>query len=262
MIKQAENKDEVKESSVSPNSSGGTITLKKSSLWKLGTFLFLGLFIISLFTGGFGGMIGGDNPGTGNVVAHTDNNPGNAGVAGKINPSIESNDPVLGDKNAKITIVEYSDFQCPFCERAYSGAIAQFKSSDYFKKGQVNLIYKHFPLTSIHPQAQKAAEAAECANRQGKFWEYHDKLFTNQQALDIQSLKNYAAQVGLNTATFNKCLDEGEAAAEVNKESQQAQGAGGQGKPYFVLINKDGETQAVSGAVPFSQFESAIQALM
>lgn len=255
-------KEEVKEASVAHHESGtGTITLKKASLWKIGTFLFLGLFIISLFTGGFGGMLGGSNPGTGNVVVNNEPS-GNTGVAGNINPSIESNDPVLGDKNAKISIVEYSDFQCPFCERAYSGAIAQFKSSDYFKKGQVNLIYKHFPLTSIHPQAQKAAEASECANRQGKFWEYHDKLFTNQQALDIQSLKNYAGQVGLNTATFNKCLDEGEAAAEVNKESQQAQSAGGQGTPYFVLINKDGDTQAVSGAVPFSNFESAIQSLL
>ena len=251
-------------SSNSPHESGsGTITLKKSSLWKIGTFLFLGLFLISLFTGGFGGMIGGNNPGTGNVVVNpTDNGAGNVGASGKINPSIESNDPILGDKNAKITIVEYSDFQCPFCERAYSGALAQFKSSDYFKKGQVNLVFKNFPLTSIHPQAQKAAEAAECANRQGKFWEYHDKLFTNQQALDIQSLKNYAAQLGLNTATFNKCLDSGEAAAEINKETQQAQSAGGQGTPYFVLINKDGDTQAISGAVPYSNFEDAIQALM
>ncbi len=257
-----EAKEEVKESSVSSGSSGGTITLKKSSLWKIGTFVFLGLFIISLFTGGFGGMINssGNSGTTGNVVANEPS--GNTGVAGNINPSIESNDPVLGDKNAKITIVEYSDFQCPFCERAYSGAVAQFLASDYFKKGQVNLIYKHFPLTSIHPYAQKAAEAAECANRQGKFWEYHNMLFENQQALDITSLKGYASKLGLNTATFDKCLDNSEAAAEVNKEAQQAQSAGGQGTPYFVLINKDGDTQAISGAVPYSNFESAIQALM
>src|SRR3989344_3601321 len=196
MVKQTENKVEVKEVSLnSPSSSStGTITFKKTTLWKVGTFLFLGLFIISLFTGGFGGMLGGNNPGVtgGAIVNPTDN----TGVAGNINPSIESNDPVLGDKNAQITIVEYSDFQCPFCEGAYSGAIAELKNSAYFKNGQVNLIYKHFPLNSIHPQAQKAAEAAECANRQGKFWQYHDMLFENQQTLDIASLKSYASKVG------------------------------------------------------------------
>src|SRR3989344_2080017 len=239
-------------------SNEGTITIKKHTLWQVGTFVFAALFVVSLFTGGFG-MDGGATGGTitgGAVGVPTNPTPTPDPTPSQVKVEIEANDPVLGKKDASVTIVEFSDFQCPFCERAYSGAVTEFKN------GEVNLIYKHFPLNSIHPFAQKAGEAAECANRQGKFWEYHDKLFTNQQALDIQSLKNYAAQVGLNTATFNKCLDEGEAAAEVNKESQQAQGAGGQGTPYFVLINKDGETQAVSGAVPFSQFESAIQALM
>src|SRR3989344_7236342 len=103
MIKQAENKDEVKESSVSPNSSGGTITLKKTSLWKIGTFLFLGLFIISLFTGGFGGMLGGGKGEvTGGAIVNPPSDSGNVAPSGNINPSIESNDPVLGDKNAQI----------------------------------------------------------------------------------------------------------------------------------------------------------------
>lgn len=251
--------DMVENTKIETEEKEASITFKKSSLWKLGTFVFLGLFIISLFTGGLGGIINNSGSPTGNVV----NNPsgGDTVGSGNIKVAIESNDPILGDKNAPITIVEFSDFQCPFCERAFSGAIAQFKASDYFKKGQVNLIYKHFPLTSIHPYAQKAAEAAECANRQGKFWQYHDKLFTNQQALDIASLKSYASQIGLDTGKFNKCLDSGEATAEISKESQQAQSAGGQGTPYFVLINKKGQTQVVSGAVPFSQFESAIKSL-
>ncbi len=238
-----------------------SISIKKSTLWKVGTFAFLGLFIIALFTGGFNGIISSGSP-TGQVVKDipTGGSP-TLPANGQVKVNIGSDDPVLGSKSAKISIVEFSDFQCPFCERAYSGAIAEFKQSDAFKKGEVNLVFKHFPLTSIHPFAQKAAEASECANRQGKFWEYHNKLFENQQALDITSLKNYASQVGLNTGTFNKCLDGGEAAGKVSKDLQESTSAGGRGTPYFVVVNKDGETQAVSGAVPYAQIESAINAL-
>ena len=238
--------------SINSNSEEGSISFKKSTLWKIATFVFAGLFVISLFSGGFN-FGGGNNlpTPTGNVVAPT----------GDIKVSITNADPLLGDKNAKIKIVEFSDFQCPFCERAATGAIAEFKNSDYFKNGEVALVYKHFPLNSIHPSAQKAAEASVCAQNQGKFWEYHDLLFANQQSLDIASLKSYAKQLGLNQAKFDSCLDGGEAVAKVKKDLAEASSAGGQGTPYFVLINEKGETQAVSGAVPFSQFEAAIQSL-
>ncbi|MEM3122375.1 MAG: DsbA family protein, partial [Candidatus Pacearchaeota archaeon] len=83
----------------------------------------------------------------------------------------------------------------------------------------------------------------------------------NQQALDVQSLKNYAQQLGLNTAQFNKCLDNNEAASKVSKDLTEATAAGGRGTPYFVLVNRDGETQTVSGAVPWENFEAAIKAL-
>ncbi len=238
-----------------------TISFKKSTLWKVATFVFAGLFVISLFTGGFG-FDGLSFGGTGNVVGGGGAPTVNTGGNGNIQLSLTNADPLLGDKDAEITIVEFSDFQCPFCARAYSGSLAEFRNSEYFKSGQVNLVFKHFPLNSIHPQAQKAAEASECANRQGKFWEYHDVLFENQQALDIASLKKYAANLKLDTAKFNKCLDGGEAAAKVNKDLAEASAAGGRGTPYFVLVNKDGETQAISGAVPYTNFESAIQALM
>ena len=245
-------------------SNEGTITIKKHTLWQVGTFVFAALFVVSLFTGGFG-MDGGATGGTitgGAVGVPTNPTPTPDPTPSQVKVEIEANDPVLGKKDASVTIVEFSDFQCPFCERAYSGAVTEFKNSNYFKNGEVNLIYKHFPLNSIHPFAQKAGEAAECANRQGKFWEYHDKLFTNQQALDDTSLKKYATDIKLDTAKFNKCLDGGEAAGEVNKETTQATNAGGRGTPYFVVINnKDKTTSAVSGAVPFAQFESAIQAV-
>ncbi len=231
-----------------------TITIKKSTLWQITTFLFAALFLLSVF-----GVFNGNGKVIKEIIP-SDNVPS---ASGNLKIEIENNDPVLGDKNAEISIVEFSDFQCPFCERAFSGAVTDFKLSSYFSDGKVNLIYKQFPLTSIHPYAQKAAEASLCAKEQEKFWEYHDLLFANQEALDETSLKNYASQLELDTSKFNNCLDNNEKEAEVKKETQQAVDAGGRGTPYFVIINNQNKkTQVVSGAVPFSEFESAINELM
>jgi protein-disulfide isomerase len=101
----------------------------------------------------------------------------------------------------------------------------------------------------MHPNAQKAAEATECADDQGKFWEYHDLLFANQNALDVASLKSYAAQLGLDTATFDECLDAGEQAAEVQKDLQDGQSYGVGGTPSFFINGR-----VVSGAIPFEDY--------
>jgi len=232
-----------------------TITIKKDTLWKIGTFLFAALVIVSLFTNGF--SFGG----TGQAIAPSDV-PSNQVAGPSADALIEENDPVLGDPNAPITVVEFSDFQCPFCARAYFGTVSELKISNAFKNGEINFIYKHFPLNSIHPFAQKAAEASECANRQGMFWEYHDLLFANQQALGEDDLKAYATQIGLDTGIFNDCLDDNEARSEVNKETDQATSSGGRGTPYFIVVNNEnGATSSVSGAVPFAQIESAIAAV-
>ena len=232
------------------------ITIKKETIWKIGTFLFAGLFLLTLFFNPTG-----DNPspntGTNQIAPPTAANPPTSAIQVKIDAS----DPILGDRDAEISIVEFSDFQCPFCQRAFTGALADMKNSEYFKNGEVNLVYKHFPLNSIHPFAQKAAEASECANRQGKFWEFHDQLFLNQQALDVNSLKTYASQIGLDNNKFNTCLDRDEAAGKVASDLKQATDAQGRGTPYFILVNKDGKTVAISGAQPWQSFESAIQSL-
>lgn len=231
-----------------------TFTIKKNTFWKIGIFVFAILFFLSIFG------VFNESGRTIKEIISRDNSPS---ANGNIKVEIENNDPVLGEKNAEVSIVEFSDFQCPFCERAFSGAIADFKSSSYFTDGKVNLIYKQFPLTDIHPYAQKAAEASLCAGDQNKFWEYHDLLFANQEALDETSLKAYAQQLGLDSAKFNDCLDNGEKESEVKEETQQAIKSGGQRAPYFIIINtKNKETQAVSGAVPFSEFESAINSLL
>ena len=242
-----------------------SLTLKQSTLWKGGTYILGVLLVISLFTGGFGfgsdGSSGG-SAGTGNVVVPPAQAPP---TTGSVKVQIDDDDPILGDRGAGISIVEFSDFQCPFCGRAHTGALTELKNSDYFKNGDVNLVYKHFPLNSIHPQAQKAAEGSECARRIGgddKFWEFHDLLFENQQSLDVASLKTYATQIGIDTSKFNKCLDDGEATSLVNDQTKQATDAGGRGTPYFVLINEDGDTQVISGAVPWTNFEAAINSLL
>ena len=233
------------------------ITLKKSTLWKLGAVVFGILFVLSLFTGGFRGS-GGSGSGTGTVPAEKV-----AAPTGNVKVSVDKTDPVLGDANAEVSIIEFSDFQCPFCARAHTGAMTEFKNSKYFKNGEVNLVYKHFPLSSIHPNAQKAAEASVCAQNQGKFWEYHDMLFEKgTNALDVVSLKSYAVSLGLDTGKFNNCLDSGDASGKVSNDMKQATDAGGRGTPYFVLINNDGETQVVSGAQPWPNFEAAIQSLL
>ena len=102
----------------------------------------------------------------------------------------------------------------------------------------------------MHPNAQKAAEATECANDQGKFWEYQDLLYANQSALDVASLKSYAAQLGLDTATFDQCLDGGQKTAEVQKDQQDGASYGVQGTPAFFINGR-----LVSGAIPFTDYQ-------
>jgi protein-disulfide isomerase len=124
---------------------------------------------------------------------------------------LETSDPVIGNTAARITIVEFSDFQCPFCLRA-APTLKQLRDK-YGDK--VRVVWKDFPLTQIHPQAFKAAEAGHCAAEQGKFWEYHDKLFASQQALQPEFLKQYAKEMSLDASKFDACLDSSKYAERV-----------------------------------------------
>jgi len=124
-------------------------------------------------------------------------------------PPISVNDKVLGNRNAKITIIEYADFQCPFCGRFHKDA-GQTIKNDYVNKGLVSFVYRDFAF--LGDESIKSAEAAKCADDQGKFWEYHDYLFTHQKGenqgnFSNKNLKSFASELGLNTTEFNKCLD-------------------------------------------------------
>lgn len=177
-----------------------------------------------------------------------------------------SDEPVIGNKNAKVTMIEFSDFQCPFCERFYKDSYSQIKTK-YVDTGKLKIVYRHFPL-SFHQNAQKAAEAAECANRQGKFEQYHDLLFNNSQSdgtgLNTADLKKYADQLGLNKGTlglgqnkFNTCLDNGETAQVVSQDTAAGTAAGVDGTPSFFINGKK-----IVGAQPYSVFEAAIEAAL
>src|SRR5690606_15770368 len=124
---------------------------------------------------------------------------------------VTGEDSILGAADDKISVLKFSDFECVFCAQAAQTTVVELKNSPEFLEGKINYIYKHFPLHSIHPHAQKAAEASVCAQRQGAFWEYHDLLFANQHALSDSDLKDYAMQVGIDSEIFATCLDSGAA---------------------------------------------------
>lgn len=160
-------------------------------------------------------------------------------------------DAVKGDPDAPVTIIEFSDYECPFCARFYSQTLGQI-DEQYIKTGKVKLVYRDFPL-SFHQQAQKAAEAAECAGEEGKYYEMHDKLFVDGVQGGVTSFKQYAKDLGLDTPKFDKCLDSGAMAAEVQKDEQDGIAAGIQGTPGFFVNGVP-----ISGAQPFSVFKQII----
>jgi protein-disulfide isomerase len=173
--------------------------------------------------------------------------------------------PSLGRPNAPITIVEFSDYQCPFCQRFFATTLPALRK-DYIDTGKVRDVFRDFPLDSIHPQARKAHEAAHCAGEQGKYWEMHDRLFQNQRSLGVVQLKGHARELGLELAAFEPCLEQGTYAAEVNKNVAEGAAAGVSGTPSFFVgkTAEDGtiEGTLVRGAQPITAFRQAIDWLL
>ena len=169
--------------------------------------------------------------------------------------ALVDDDAVQGKESAPVTIVEFSDYECPFCARFYSDTELQIREQ-YVKTGKVKFVYRDFPL-SFHQNAQKAAEAAECAGEQEKYWEMHDALFEKGVQGGVSSFKQYARDVGLKTADFDKCLDSGQMAGEIRKDMSDGQRVGVQGTPAFYVNG-----QEISGAQPFGAFQQIIDAAL
>ena len=162
--------------------------------------------------------------------------------------AVAQDDPVRGDRSAGVTIVEFSDYQCPFCSRV-NPTLAKVLET-YGNK--VRIVFKDFPLPN-HPQAPKAAEAAHCAAEQGKYWEMHDAMFGNQRALGVPALKQSAAGLGLDAAKFDRCLDSGQYASKVAAGAAQGDKLGVNSTPTLYINGRP-----VIGAQPFEVFKSAI----
>jgi protein-disulfide isomerase len=171
---------------------------------------------------------------------------------------VTSDDHVLGPNNAKVTLIAYSDFQCPFCQRFHPTALKLV--NDY--KGKVRLVFRSFPLSSIHPQAQKASEAAECvASLKGNdaFWKYADALFQNQDTLSETLFADLAVKAGVNKGAFQSCLSSGKFAAKVNASEAEGASAGVQGTPATFVIAPDGSAELMGGALPYEQAKTYIE---
>jgi protein-disulfide isomerase len=174
--------------------------------------------------------------------------------------------PLKGDSDAPVTIVEFSDFQCPFCARWFHQTLSQIED-DYIDTGKANLVFVDNPLSSIHPNAMKVHIAAECADEQGKFWEFHDILFERQaewKSLNDNDLTTkigeYAASLEINTETFWACTSTEEISDEINADGIRGRSYGVTGTPTFFVGNEETGYYKLVGAKPYSDFVSAIDA--
>lgn len=168
-------------------------------------------------------------------------------------------DPVLGNEKAKVTIIEFSDFQCPFCRQFWRDSFFNIKK-DYVDMGKARFVYRDFPL-SFHENAPLYAEAAQCANEQNKFWEMHDKIFQEQDkkgqgtisGIALEDVKSWAASLGFNLDQFNKCLITHKYKNEIDKDFNDGSRAGVSGTPTTFINGR-----AVVGSQPYSVFKSII----
>jgi protein-disulfide isomerase len=158
--------------------------------------------------------------------------------------------PSIGPEDAPVTIIEFSDYQCPYCTRAE--AVVKQILERY--PNEVRFIYRHFPLDRIHPQARGASEAAACAHEQGKFWEFHRKLFSPEAEYDTESLAQYASEVGLDMEAFQLCVDERRYQADIETDVADGRAAGVAGTPAFFVNGI-----IMKGARPLEDFVSLIE---
>ncbi|OGZ93522.1 MAG: hypothetical protein A2131_02355 [Candidatus Sungbacteria bacterium GWC2_49_10] len=177
-----------------------------------------------------------------------------------VSQNLADDDPVLGNASAPVTLVEFGDFQCPFCKKFHDEARKEILDT-YVETGKVKIVYRDFPLENIHLSARPAAEAAECADDQGKFWPYHDALYTRQAEL-AKGTMNYAAlarELGMDKTAFEKCVKDRKYENEVTKDYEDGVKAGVDGTPALFI---NGVKVTPAGAQPFSVFQTAIEAAL
>lgn len=238
-------------------------SLKPKAAFKAGLITGLGIMFVIGFFILLGLMLNDkgifeNNGNTNDVVKNNVNDGTDTGSDIELQKVDKNNDWIRGDKNAKITIVEFSDLDCPFCSRFHDTTEQLLK--DY--AGDINLVYRHFPLPSLHPEATKKAEATECVGSLGgndKFWEFLDKIFAGDET--VADLANIVSSIGVNSVQFQECLDSGKYAAKVQDQSKQAQAAGGRGTPYSIIVSGD-TLIPIAGALPIDTIKASLDSLL
>jgi protein-disulfide isomerase len=177
---------------------------------------------------------------------------------------VTATDHVLGDPNAKVTMIEYADFQCPFCGKFFTET-AQPVIEKYVKTGKVQFVFRDFAF--LGPESIKSAEASWCAGDQNKYWEFHDYLFTHQNgenkgAFADANLKTFAVTLGLDATTFNQCLDSGKYTKTVTDMTAAAGKAGVQGTPKSFILKKGKVVSTVDGAYPLADVSAKLDAAL
>lgn len=177
------------------------------------------------------------------------------------------NDPFKGSPSAPVTLIEFSDYQCPFCARHVRKTLPQIER-DYIATGKVKYVFRDFPLTAIHKQAFKAAEAANCAGMQDKYWEMHDRLFMNKEGLAVKDFEEHAQVIGLEMDSFRQCLESTMTAHEIREDVAEEKKARVTGTPSFFigLTEPNGFTvkplKMLRGARPYQDFKEALDNLL
>jgi protein-disulfide isomerase len=193
-----------------------------------------------------------------------------AGQPAGFNPQTISigTSPVKGETNATLTMVEYSDYQCPFCARNYTD-VMPILQEEYIDTGKLKFVMREYPLSNLHKNATNASIAAQCAGNQGKYWEMHNLLFENQKALGVDNLKSFAGTIGLDTATFNECLDGKKTVKQVRNDMASGAKLGMRGTPGFFigLTDQSDPDKAemsvfIKGAMSVDQFQASIDDLL
>lgn len=179
---------------------------------------------------------------------------------------VAADDHILGNPNADIVIVEYSDFECPFCKQFH--ITMQQIINEYGVDGRVAWVYRHFPITQLHSRAPKESEASECAWEQGgneAFWAFADRIFEitpSNNGLDPARLPEIAADIGLNKETFNACLNSGKYSDKVESQFNDAIDTGGQGTPHSIIVTKAGQFIPLSGAQPYGTVKNVVETIL
>jgi len=244
-----------------PRTGEVTITLRR---WHLYAYVMPLIFIVGL---GLGFLVRGwvPFPGTSQATsagAAADSDPSVVVAESDPNVPVETpqvvryeipvdDDPYVGSETAPITIVEFSDYECPFCRQWHSEVFTKLLDT---YGDQIRFVYRDFPLESLHVNAKPAAEAANCANEQGVFWDYHDKLFSMELGLTSEAYQDYASQLGMDEDAFQECIESGRYQQEVQSDFDFAANLGVRSTPTFFINGI-----AVVGAQPFEIFQQVIE---